>query len=160
MFDNKAASQASERHDYVAPKPMRSASTSWALSPTMLNSAINALKSSSEYQVQHHFSWGQESLPYEKSAVYTLVEPNARGYIKVYADQLLFVNIDIDYNGFRMQEKRRLKLNERHFFDHPKFGLLMQVSRLEPEQDSATELQDGVPANSQKEVDVKLESSR
>ena len=35
------------------------------------------------------------------------------------------------YLGYRMVEKRRLKLNERHYFDHPKFGLLVQVSRLE-----------------------------
>ena len=54
----------------------------------------------------------------------------------MYADQLLFTNIDLDHNGFRMKEKRRLKLNEKHFFDHPKFGLIMQVSRLEPKKDT------------------------
>ena len=60
-----------------------------------------------------------------------MVESDSHGYIKVYAEQLLFTNIDIDYKGFRLKENRRLKLNEQHFFDHPKFGLLMQVSRLE-----------------------------
>jgi hypothetical protein len=34
-------------------------------------------------------------------------------------------------DGFRLAEKRRIKLDEKHFFDHPKFGVLMQVSRLE-----------------------------
>ena len=58
----------------------------------------------------------------------------------MYADQLLFTNIDLDYKGFRLKENRRLKLNEKHFFDHPKFGLLMQVSRLETE----TELEEWV----------------
>ena len=150
LFDNNNASQVSESHDYVAPKPMRSASATWALSPTMLNTAVDKLKSSSDYGVQHHLSWGQESLPYSRSAAYTVIEREARGYIKVYADQLLFANIDIDYKGFRMQEKRRLKLNERHFFDHPRFGILMQVSRLEPEEEA-----DDIDDKS-----VELESSR
>lgn len=155
LFDNNNAAQVSESHDYVAPKPMRSASATWALSPTMLNTAVDKLNSSSNYEVQHHLSWGQESLPYERSAAYTVIEQEARGYIKVYADQLLFANIDIDYKGFRMQEKRRLKLNERHFFDHPKFGILMQVSRLEPEEEA-----DKVDDESGELESIDLESSR
>jgi len=171
LFDNNNASQASESHDYVAPKSLKSIGATWALDPTMLNSAAEALQSSSDYEVRHHLSWGQESQPYEKSAAYTLIERDARGYIKVYADQLLFVNIDIDYNGFRMQEKRRLKLNEKHFFDHPKFGLLMQVSRLEladdEEIDGASELPnqedielEDVELEDVELEDVELESSR
>jgi len=76
-------------------------------------------------------------------ATYTVIEQDTQGYIKIYADQLLFANIDLDFNGFRMIEKRRLKLNERHFFDHPKFGILMQVSRLPktPETPSLAESQ-------------------
>ncbi len=31
----------------------------------------------------------------------------------------------------RLQETRRIKLNELHYFDHPLFGLIIQVSRLE-----------------------------
>lgn len=130
FFDNNNASQASESHDYMAPKPMRSAADTWVLEPSMLLEEADKLQASSEYQLHHHLSWGQEALPYEKSAAYTVIERDVKGYIKVYADRLLFANIDIDYKGFRMQEKRRLKLNEKHFFDHPKFGVLMQVSRL------------------------------
>lgn len=96
----------------------------------MLNADAESIQNSPDYELQHHYSWGIESLPYEDSANYTIVEAESQGYIKVYAEQLLFTNIDIDYKGFRMKEKRRLKLNEKHFFDHPKFGLLMQVSRL------------------------------
>ena len=31
----------------------------------------------------------------------------------------------------RLTESRRIKLNELHYFDHPLFGVIIQVSRLE-----------------------------
>ena len=42
------------------------------------------------------------------------------------------VNPDADY--VRMQETRRIYLNELNYFDHPLFGVLLQVSRLEAEE--------------------------
>lgn len=33
----------------------------------------------------------------------------------------------------RLTETRRIKLNELHYFDHPMFGVILQVSRYEPE---------------------------
>ena len=34
----------------------------------------------------------------------------------------------------RLTESRRIKLNELHFFDHPLFGVILQVSRYETEE--------------------------
>ncbi|WP_113955701.1 CsiV family protein [Arenicella xantha] len=133
IFKHSNPSTASESHDYTPPQPMRSASTTWKLDPSMLVDDAEKLEKSSNYHVMHHLSWGQESLSYRESATFTVFETDTQGYIKVYADDLLFINVDLDVTGFRMQEKRRLKLNEKHFFDHPKFGLLVQVSRLEAE---------------------------
>ena len=84
--------------------------------------------------LRYGYAWGVESLQYELSANYSINEIDTHGFIKIYADQLLFANIDLDYKGFRMLEKRRLKLDEKHYFDHPKFGVLLQVSRLEEEE--------------------------
>ena len=50
----------------------------------------------------------------------------------------MFANLDLDFNGYRMTEKRRLKLNEKHYFDHPKFGVLLRVSRLEDKAEEET----------------------
>ncbi len=156
LFENNNPSAATESHDYQEPKRMKSGSKAWLLSPTMLNDEAKTLSASPKYTVKHHYSWGIESLPYQQSASYSIAERDAHGYIKVYADQLLFTNIDLDYNGFRLKEKRRLKLNERHFFDHPKFGLLMQVSRLEPKLEPKTETEDELEA----EPKATLSSSR
>jgi len=141
IFENTLDSHITEPHSYQAPKKPRTGAKAWVLDKQLLLEQANALETSPNYELKHHFAWGQESLPYRNSATYTVVENDARGYIKVYADQLLFANIDLDYKGFRLFEKRRLKLNEKHYFDHPKFGVLIQVSRLEPakEESLATE---------------------
>lgn len=131
VFENNKSSVATERNTYTPPKPMKSASKSWALTPSLLLSEANKINASSDYQLKHHYAYGVKSLPYQKSANFTMLETDIKGYVKIYADQLLFANMDLDFNGFRMTQKRRLKLNEKHFFDHPKFGLLLQVSRLE-----------------------------
>jgi len=41
----------------------------------------------------------------------------------------LYINQEADY--VRLQESRRIKLNELHYFDHPLFGVILQVSRIE-----------------------------
>ena len=131
LFKNLTPSNATESNHYQVPQKMRSGSTIWLLEPSLLLDEANAIKNSSNYEFLHHFSWGQKSLPYAKSANFNVVESDAQGWIKIYAEQLLFANLDLDFNGYRLSEKRRLKLNEKHFFDHPKFGILLQVSRLQ-----------------------------
>ncbi len=44
------------------------------------------------------------------------------------ADESLFVQQQADY--VRLQESRKIKLNEIHYFDHPSFGVILRVSRL------------------------------
>ncbi len=131
LFENLPGGNVTEPHAYEAPKKPRTQAQAWLLETSLLTEQAKLIDKSSDYVIKYHLAWGQESLPYRQSATYTLLETEAQGYIKVYAENLLFANVDIDYKGFRMKEKRRLKLNEQHFFDHPKFGLLMQVSRLE-----------------------------
>jgi len=147
IFENNNPSVATENHGYVAPKRMKSGSTVWLVSPSLLIEEAQTLESSPNYELMHHYSWGVESLAYENSANYAVAEQEALGFIKVYADQLLFTNIDLDYKGFRMKEKRRLKLNEKHFFDHPKFGLLMQVSRLEASEEGPDDSELGLESS-------------
>ncbi|MFT6101128.1 MAG: hypothetical protein ACJAYF_003690 [Arenicella sp.] len=142
IFENINAAKATESHAYQPPQLMKSDSQAWIIEPSMLLEEANSLEGSQDHLLKHHYSWGIESLPYQESANYTIVETESQGYIKVYADLLLFTNIDLDYKGFRLKENRRLKLDEKHFFDHPKFGILMQVSRL-------PEIEEETPIDSQ-----------
>ncbi len=131
IFENASESAVTEPHAYQEPQKPRTKSQAWVLDTQLLTEQAEKIEKSEDYYLRYHFAWGQESLPYSESATYTVIEADTQGYIKVYAENLLFANIDLDYKGFRMTEKRRLKLNEKHYFDHPKFGLVMQVSRLE-----------------------------
>lgn len=132
VFKNLNESRASESHHYQPPKKPSSNASTWYVAPSMLLNEAARLKKSSDYQLLHHYSWGQEALPVSRAASYSLIETDLSGWVKVYANTLLFANLDLELDGYRMTEKRRLKLNEKHFFDHPKFGILMRVSRLLP----------------------------
>lgn len=80
----------------------------------------------------------------------SLVRPALGGSIQLFENRLLFVDLDLQnelnigniepvnvnsteaeqrYGTFRIREKRRVKLNEVHYFDHPLFGALVRVSR-------------------------------
>lgn len=135
IFENNRPHTAYENYRYTPVAEASSEAITWELEPSMLVEAKQTLEESGDYNLLYHYSWGQETLPVSQAAVYKLFEENLSGWVKVYAGQLLFANIDIDLNGYRMTERRRLKLNEKHFFDHPKFGVLMQVSRLEPKEE-------------------------
>lgn len=132
IFKNLTQQQTYESNEYAPPADIVSGSDFWTIEPTMLNEQARLIKRASDYQLVEHLSWGQASLPYRQSTAVTL-SGDPHGSLKVYANHLLYINIDLDFGGYRMEEKRRIKLNEQHFFDHPKFGLLVQVSRLEKE---------------------------
>jgi hypothetical protein len=55
------------------------------------------------------------------------------GSVAVQRGQYLFLGIDIDFavpDGptYSMRERRRVKFGERHYFDHPAFGLIAQIT--------------------------------
>ena len=141
IFENVEAHPAYENQPYTAPEKPRTNAEIWPLQASMLLEQASAISLSEDYELLGYMSWGQESLPLSESAAREISELSINGWIKVYANQLLFANLDLDVNGYRMIEKRRLKLDELHYFDHPKFGLLMQVSRLEETDLEVTDLE-------------------
>jgi hypothetical protein len=55
------------------------------------------------------------------------------GSVALQRSQYLFLGVDIDYQAapgvtFGLREKRRVKFGERHYFDHPAFGVVAQVT--------------------------------
>jgi len=80
------------------------------------------------------------------------IGPRLRGTVRIYENQLVFAEVDLQFSSlpttvrvpegavlsrpqvYRISEKRRIKLNEVHYFDHPYFGALIRVSRTEDTQ--------------------------
>ena len=55
------------------------------------------------------------------------------GSIALQRSQYLFLGVEVDYQAapgatFGLREKRRIKFGERHYFDHPAFGVVAQVT--------------------------------
>jgi hypothetical protein len=55
----------------------------------------------------------------------------AEGTVRVRSGRLLYVDVDfVDYGGdspVRLTERRKVKLKELHYFDHPLFGVIVRV---------------------------------
>ena len=102
-----------------------------------LGSAEQALARKGGYQVLAHFAWA------------AIVPPNGRttarledlekdgtplaGSVALQRGQYLFLGVDVDYQAapgttYGLREKRRIKFGERHYFDHPAFGVVAQVT--------------------------------
>ena len=135
IFENLQEQSPLESYQYQQIEDISSNAELWPIEPSMLLEDVETLNESEDYQLLYYYSWGQESLPVSESGAMNVLEEFMHGWIKIYAGHLLFINLDLDYNGYRLNEKRRIKLNEKHFFDHPKVGILIQVSRLEPEEE-------------------------
>lgn len=134
LFANNEGHTAFESSHYQPIANLTSEAETWPLRPTLLLDEARAINGSQNYTLLAHHSWGQEALPTSEAAIFSVADRDTRGWIKVYASHLLFANLDLDFNGYRMIEKRRLKLNEKHYFDHPKFGVYLTVSRWKGEE--------------------------
>ena len=106
----------------------------------------DTLRASPDYSVLSHVGWRQSSVPFGSAPLIDLSTNTASGtldgFARVYASQLLFVDIFVRYaqggsasninslgggGQFFIDEKRRLKLKETHYLDHPKFGVIVSV---------------------------------
>ena len=72
--------------------------------------------------------------------------PRIEGTIRVRTGRLLFVTADfVNYTAqvpTRIRERRRVKLKELHYFDHPLFGVIVQVTPYrfaQPEQEDGAQ---------------------
>lgn len=110
-------------------KALPSKGKTWRYSTAYLNGHAKKLSNSPSYRVLKHTAWGQRSAGYSDSAAQHLTGNAIDGWVKVYAKSLLFVQLDVSYKGRQIKERRRLKLNEVHYFDNAGFGMLMRVSR-------------------------------
>ncbi|HUO79965.1 MAG TPA: CsiV family protein [Steroidobacteraceae bacterium] len=108
-----------------------------------LGSAEQALARRGGYELLAHAAWAA-IVPANGRTTARLDEvlkegtPLA-GTVGLQRSQYLFLGVDVDYRAapgvvYGLREKRRIKFGERHYFDHPAFGVVAQVtsSRGEP----------------------------
>jgi len=107
-----------------------------------LQNTYNRLKRARDYQPFYYQSWkipvasGSVSLPIDIAGS----DVDLEGWVKIQRGNLLHVIVDLELSPpesdgliYRLNEKRRVLLNEVHYLDHPLFGAVVKVSPLEEE---------------------------
>jgi hypothetical protein len=88
------------------------------------------------YRPLMHVGWYQSAAKNSKSDAVKISNPEGtiNGFFRVQRGHLVYMLTDIEYSPesaiYRIKEKRRFKLNEIHYLDHPKFGILVRISPL------------------------------
>ena len=103
-----------------------------------LHGSYAQLAMAQDYQILMHVAWIQ---PVKGNRLGTAVQiSNAKGtingFFRLQRGHLVHMIADIEYSPdsytdsvvYRLNEKRRFKLNETHYLDHPKFGIIARVS--------------------------------
>lgn len=110
------------------------------------------------YRPVMHFGWTQTTYPAELTRsikLSSLTTPAAGfdGTVKLYLSRFLHLVVDLQMNteterladtfapaaavSYRIQEDRIFRSGELRYFDHPKFGVLAKVSRVEEDAEAA-----------------------
>lgn len=113
----------------------------------------------SAYQPVMHFGWTQATYPAELTRDIELTSLTAPasgfgGTVKLYLSRFLHLVVDLQMDAdneqmtdtftpavshrYRIQEDRIFRSGELRYFDHPKFGVLAKVTRVEEDDEDAT----------------------
>jgi hypothetical protein len=102
-----------------------------------LGSAEQALARRGDYALLAHMAWAA-IVPANGRTTARLEEllkdgTGLTGSVALQRSQYLFLGVEIDYAAapgvsYGLREKRRIKFGERHYFDHPAFGVIAQVT--------------------------------
>lgn len=114
-----------------------------------LNGVVGALRRSGRYRTLFHSSWLHPEGGRIRG-VYIMQPPAGSapgaaaeilGSVRLRVTRFLHLDVDMAYfppaadpdaaaTHVRLQESRKIKFNEVHYFDHPLFGVMVQVSRV------------------------------
>ena len=99
-----------------------------------LNDSYARLARSQSYRPLMHVAWIQavQSNSFGRAVKISNPEGTVNGFFQIQRGSLAYMITDLEYSVdsviYRLEEKRRFKLNETHYFDHPKFGVVARIS--------------------------------
>lgn len=141
--DNEQWPQQPGRPDWQGVIPLAGADTPSGYLPLpaarqRMQGVQRVLRTSGEYRPLLHVTWEQPGLTPARARPVLLPGDNelVEGTVKLRRTRYLHVDLDLMYvlgsdpgNYVRLVEERRVRLNELHYFDHPLFGAIVQVTR-------------------------------
>jgi Peptidoglycan-binding protein, CsiV len=108
-----------------------------------LDTIENSLRRSRGYQVIAHIGWTQPGFPRDTARFFNinaLVPPTSGliGQVALSRGRYLHLTLDLVYSPptagaesqprYVLQQTRRMRSNERHYIDHPKFGVVAVIT--------------------------------
>ena len=117
--------------DAYRPPARDAAVTDLAAAPRRLQRIADALNRSGAYRVLEHRAWRQTA--HDRSRAVPLPVNAAGGQLDgtVTLVRERFLHLDVDLmlqSTYSLQEKRRMRSGELHYFDHPVFGVIAEVN--------------------------------
>ncbi len=118
------------------PRRLVSRSAYKQVSPEFMNlhGSYARLARSQNYQAIMHVAWIQSVQSNSLSRAVRISNPEGtiNGFFRLQRGNLVHMIADLEYSRdsviYRLNEKRRFKLNETHYLDHPKFGVIARIS--------------------------------
>jgi hypothetical protein len=108
-----------------------------------LQRIYSSLAANYAYQPMWYKSWVQSFASHRTSGAMSITQGDGdllNGFIRVQRGHYVQLLLDLEYSPggsneesqviYRINEKRRVKLNEIHYFDHPRFGVIATVRPL------------------------------
>lgn len=101
-----------------------------------LTAVEDSLKRSRNYQSLGHFGWTQPGFPRTEAhymSIDSQVAGGLTGRVALSRGRYLHLTLDLALQGadgerFILQHTRRMRSNERHYIDHPKFGVIALIT--------------------------------
>lgn len=125
----------------IAPPPTAPLETFPALQPSQLKltAIADTLRRSRNYQPLAHFGWTQPGFPrgdarYMSIDGWVPADSGLGGQVALSRGRYLHLTLELTYDspedGQRMvlEQTRRMRSNERHYIDHPKFGVIALIT--------------------------------
>lgn len=123
----------------AAAPPVATTTETFPALPTSrfkLSAIEDTLRRSRNYQVMGHFGWTQPGFPRTEAhymSIDSLVTGGLTGRVALSRGRYLHFTVDLVLNDssgerFLLQHTRRMRSNERHYIDHPKFGVIALVT--------------------------------
>jgi len=103
----------------------------------LLTPEFQRLRSSKQYRPLLHLGWRQQVLGPRQSVARPLSEQTptgvVEGLLRVYSESFLHVDLDLTLHvagdgSYRLNDSRRVRSGETHYFDHPRFGVLLRLT--------------------------------
>jgi hypothetical protein len=102
-----------------------------------LRPEYQSLRASKSYRPLLHQGWRQQVLGPRNSVARPLLEQTGSGLfsgeLKVYMETFLHIDLDLTFDvpgegGYRLRDSRRVRSRETHYFDNPRFGILIRLT--------------------------------